>query len=88
MEAPTGKTGIIYCRVSSLEQVDGTSLGSQERMCREFAAKQGIEVLETFIEKAQKGDREAYGSLYKKFYPRIFRYCRINLFNKFIPSLL
>ncbi len=53
MEAPTGKRGIIYCRVSSLEQVDGTSLGSQERMCREFAARQGIEVLETFIEKGE-----------------------------------
>ena len=45
-----------------------------------------MEDIETFIQKAQEGDREAYGSLYKSFYPRIFRYCRINLFNKFIAE--
>lgn len=44
------KTGIIYCRVSSEEQVDGTSLVSQERLCREYAARHNIEVLAVFVD--------------------------------------
>ncbi len=44
---------VIYCRVSSVEQVDGTSLESQERMCREFAKREGIEVSEVFIDKGE-----------------------------------
>ena len=36
------KNGIIYCRVSSLEQVDGTSLESQERVCQEYAKRENI----------------------------------------------
>lgn len=47
------KNGIIYCRVSSLEQVDGTSLESQERVCREYAEREGIAVSEVFIEKGE-----------------------------------
>jgi DNA invertase Pin-like site-specific DNA recombinase len=30
---------VIYCRVSSKEQVEGTSLESQERACSEYAAR-------------------------------------------------
>ena len=30
---------IIYCRVSSKEQVDGTSLESQESACLDYAAR-------------------------------------------------
>ena len=47
------KRGIIYCRVSSLEQVDGTSLESQERICREYAEREGIEVVAVFIDKGE-----------------------------------
>ncbi|MCC7160619.1 recombinase family protein [Candidatus Nomurabacteria bacterium] len=47
------KNGIIYCRVSSLEQVDGTSLESQERLCREYAEKEKINVSKIFIEKGE-----------------------------------
>jgi len=45
--------GLIYCRVSSLEQVDGTSLESQERLCHEFAKREGINILATFIDKGE-----------------------------------
>ncbi len=48
-----GKKGIIYCRVSSSEQVDGTSLDSQERVCGEYASKLGIEVVKVFVEKGE-----------------------------------
>lgn len=49
------KTGVIYCRVSSAEQVDGTSLESQERLCKEYALKHDIFVDENhiFIEKGE-----------------------------------
>lgn len=47
------KKGIIYCRVSSTEQVDGTSLDSQQRICIEYASKLGIEVEAIFVEKGE-----------------------------------
>lgn len=47
------KRGIIYCRVSSKDQVDGTSLGSQERACREYAAQKDIKVLKVYIERGE-----------------------------------
>ena len=59
----TTKRGVIYCRVSSLEQVDGTSLESQERMCREFSQREGIEVLEVYVdrgESAKTADRPEF----------------------------
>ena len=48
------KRGIIYCRVSSVEQVENTSLESQERYCREYAKREGIEIInDPFIEKGE-----------------------------------
>ena len=45
---------VIYCRVSSKEQVDeGNSLASQERICREYALKNNYEVARTFIEEGE-----------------------------------
>ncbi len=34
------------------------------------------------VERAKNGDRNAYGTLYKEYYYRIFRYCSINLYNR------
>lgn len=45
--------GIIYCRVSSKEQIDGTSLESQEAACREYARHKKIDVLQVFIERGE-----------------------------------
>lgn len=59
----TERNGIIYCRVSSQEQVDGTSLESQERMCREYAKRENIAVLDVFIdrgESAKTADRTEF----------------------------
>lgn len=54
MEAETQKRGIIYCRVSSTEQVENTSLESQERNCREYAKRENIEIITPpFIEKGE-----------------------------------
>jgi site-specific DNA recombinase len=45
--------GIIYCRVSSKEQVEGTSLESQEAASLEYARRNGIEVTRVFIERGE-----------------------------------
>lgn len=48
------KRAIIYCRVSTKEQVDeGNSLKSQEKNCREYALKTGYEIAEVFIEQGE-----------------------------------
>lgn len=52
--------GIIYCRVSSKEQIEGTSLESQELACRECARSKQVKVLKVFIgrgESAKFADR-------------------------------
>ena len=54
MEQVAKKTGIIYCRVSSQEQVLGTSLVMQERYCREYAQRENIEIIgRPFIEEGE-----------------------------------
>jgi site-specific DNA recombinase len=45
---------VLYCRVSTKEQVDeGNSLGTQERMCNEYAHKNGYEVVRVFVEQGE-----------------------------------
>jgi site-specific DNA recombinase len=43
-------TCIIYCRVSYADQVEGTGLETQERLCREYAEQHNLTVLRVFIE--------------------------------------
>ncbi len=47
------KTGIGYCRVSSKEQVEGTSLEMQEKNIREYTARNGIELLKVFVDRGE-----------------------------------
>lgn len=50
----TKPQAVIYCRVSTKHQVDeGNSLSTQERLCREYALKQGYEVAAVYIEKGE-----------------------------------
>lgn len=45
---------VIYIRVSTKEQAEeGGSLATQERLCREFAARNGYEVVMVFIEEGE-----------------------------------
>src|SRR5574341_1591846 len=50
---PPSMNGVIYCRVSSEEQVKGTSLESQELACREYAQSKNIKILRVFIERGE-----------------------------------
>lgn len=45
--------GIIYTRVSSEEQVKGTSLEFQEDLCRKYAEQRSIEVVQIFREEGE-----------------------------------
>src|ERR1700688_3244946 len=45
--------GIIYTRVSSDEQVKGTSLEFQEDLCRKYCEQRDIEVVELFREEGE-----------------------------------
>lgn len=48
------KRAVIYCRVSTKEQVDeGNSLSTQERLCREYAIKQNYTVVKIYIEQGE-----------------------------------
>jgi site-specific DNA recombinase len=44
---------IIYCRVSSKEQIEGTSLESQEAACRDYAQAKGIHIVSVFVEQGE-----------------------------------
>lgn len=48
-----GKRAIIYLRVSTEEQVDNFSLGSQEEICRKEAEKKGYEIVQVFREEGR-----------------------------------
>ncbi len=37
--------------------------------------------LEQLIKKAKEGDKQAYGAIYNTFYKRIYRYCKVNVYN-------
>jgi DNA invertase Pin-like site-specific DNA recombinase len=45
--------GIIYCRVSTKEQAEGTSLDSQRQACLEYASKKNIRILKVFTEEGE-----------------------------------
>ena len=48
------KKAVLYCRVSTKEQVEeGNSLVTQERHCREYAHKHGFEVAALFVEQGE-----------------------------------
>lgn len=54
MQTQILKKAVIYCRVSTKEQVDeGNSLNTQEKMCREYAQKNGYEIVQLYIEQGE-----------------------------------
>lgn len=54
METTPTKRAVLYCRVSTKEQVEeGNSLVTQEKNCREYAKKHGYEVAAVFIEQGE-----------------------------------
>src|SRR3989338_4047182 len=52
------KKAAIYVRVSSEEQVNGHSLGEQEKKCKHFIEAQGYEFVETYREEGVSGAKK------------------------------
>ena len=69
-----GKRAIIYLRVSTEEQVDNFSLGSQEEICRKEAEKRGYEIIEIFKEEG----RSAKNISGRPVLISLLEYCRKN----------
>ena len=72
---------VIYTRVSSDEQVKGTSLDFQEKICRQYCNDKGIEVLAVFREEgasAKSADRKEF--------LRAVEFCRKHKANAFIVA--
>lgn len=70
METKT-KKAVIYCRVSTKEQVyDGNSLTSQQKICKEYALKSGYEISEVFIEQGESAKNADRTQL-----KRLIEYC-------------
>jgi site-specific DNA recombinase len=65
--------GVIYCRVSTKEQVQNLSLSTQLTACKVYCAREGINVAEVFVdagESAKTTDRREF--------QRLLSYCRTN----------
>lgn len=70
METNTNRA-VIYCRVSTKEQVEeGNSLITQEKNCRDYASKYGYEIAEVFIEMGESAKTADRTELQK-----LFRFC-------------
>jgi len=67
----TTKRAVLYCRVSTKEQVEeGNSLVSQEKICRDYAFKNGYDIAEIFIEQG-----ESAKTADRKELQRLLAYC-------------
>ena len=70
MEAKS-KKAVIYCRVSTKEQVEeGNSLVSQQNICKDYALKNGYEISEVFIERGESAKNANRTEL-----KRLIEYC-------------
>lgn len=64
-------TAVIYCRVSSREQVDNFSLGTQEEGCRAYCTREGWEIDQVFVERG-----ESAKTAERPEFQRMLAYCR------------
>lgn len=70
---PAIKKAVIYCRVSTKEQVEeGNSLSTQEKNCRDYAIKNGYEIAEVFIEQGESAKTAQRTEL-----QRLLSYCAV-----------
>ncbi len=73
---------VIYCRVSTKEQVDeGNSLNTQERVCLDYANKNDYEIASIFVEEGESAKTALRPELQK-----MMKYCTLN--RKSIDTLI
>jgi len=66
--------GVIYIRVSSEEQVKGTSLEFQVEACRSYAEQKGIKIIEVFREEGESA--KDFSKNNRKAFLKALEYCR------------
>ncbi len=57
---------VVYCGVSTLDQVSNLSLPTQEKACREYCAREGYDVARVFVDRgasAKTTDRPEFQAL-------------------------
>ena len=64
---------VIYCRVSTKDQVENFSLGTQGKSCRDYCAKHGFAVDKEFVEEGESA-KTANRTQFQK----MLAYCREN----------
>src|SRR3990172_2068260 len=64
---------VLYVRVSSTDQVDGTSLDTQTQGCSEWCIRNGHEIAATFCERGESAKTADRPELLK-----LLEYCRVN----------
>ena len=62
---------VVYCRVSSHDQLKGLSLETQSQACIDYCRSQGMEVAEVFVERAESASTTDRTQL-----QRMLTYCR------------
>jgi len=67
--------GVVYIRVSSKEQTEGTSLEEQDKACREYCKINGIDIIEIFCEGESAKDMKLNN---RKEFLRGLEFCRKN----------
>ena len=64
---------VIYCRVSTTEQAQNLSLSTQQRLCREYCTREGLEVARVFVEEG-----ESAKSLQRPVFLELLAFCQQN----------
>ena len=65
--------GVIYCRVSTKDQVENFSLSTQEKACRDYCARHSFDVDKVFVEEGESA-KTAQRTQFQK----MLAYCREN----------
>jgi site-specific DNA recombinase len=64
---------VVYTRVSSDRQLDGMSLGEQQRLCKEYCKRQGFKIAHAFVEEGESAKNADRTKLQE-----LLVYCRNN----------
>src|SRR5690349_14987926 len=62
---------VLYCRVSTLEQVENLSLSTQEAACRAYCAREGYDVDAVFVDRGESAKTAA-----RPEFQRLLSHCR------------
>src|SRR5688500_20275507 len=64
---------VIYCRVSTTEQTQNLSLPTQERVCREYCKREGLEIARVFVDHG-----ESAKTIQRTEFLNLIAFCRQN----------